>query len=116
MAEPESTVINTDVKQVKGCSLQNAHPVFLKHVLKCHHSRGHTPTRSCGGLNCFCLYFSRSGLSQGCWAPAPSEVHVISTWEEVAGPNLQLHGQDGCICSHLNFGAAREKAAGSVPI
>jgi len=100
MAEPESTVINTDVKQVKGYSLQKTGPVFLKQILKGHCGKEHTTIRSCGGLNCLCQGSSRSGLSQGCWAPGPSEVHVISTWEEVVGLNLQLHGQDGCICSH----------------
>lgn len=116
MAEPESTVINTHVKQVKGYSLQNTHPVFLKQVLQCHCRRGYTTTWSCVGPNCLCLVFSRSGESQGCWAPGPNEVHVISTSEEAAGLNLQLHRQDGCICLHLHFGAAREKAAASVHI
>lgn len=43
-------------------------------------------------------------LSQGCWAPGPSEVPCDFQW----------HGLGRYICSHLNFGADTEKAAASL--
>uniref|UniRef100_A0A8C5TRM3 5NT1A nucleotidase n=1 Tax=Malurus cyaneus samueli TaxID=2593467 RepID=A0A8C5TRM3_9PASS len=47
-------------------------------------------THNCGGLNCSLLIylgFSRSGLSQGCWTPGPSEVHVISSTPSLLSPD-----------------------------
>lgn len=79
MAEPESTVINTNVEQVKGCSLQNTYPVFPNQVLKCHHSPELWWPELLGPG------FQQKWLSQGCWAPSPSEIHMISSCMDWAG-------------------------------
>lgn len=113
MAEPESTVINTNVKQVKR-SLQNMHPIISKASFEMPplERTHHKPELWWPEL--LVPRFQQKWPVPGLLDTGPSEVCVISTWEEVAGLNLHLYGQDRCIRSHLNFGAAREKAAASI--
>lgn len=85
MAELESTVINTNVKQVKGLSITKHTSGISKPSLEMPPQKGTHHNPELWWPELLVPGFQQKWLSQGCWALDPSEVHVISSCLDWAG-------------------------------